>query len=75
MGRDDDAARWIKMDTSAIAMRRPQFTLKTLLWLMVVVAAFFGGMAVQKSLTPTPQMPVFSRATGRQIPAPPPWGR
>ena len=24
-------------------MRRPQFSLKTLLWLMVVVAAFFGG--------------------------------
>lgn len=27
-------------------MRRPQFTLKTLLWLMVVVGAFFGGRAV-----------------------------
>ena len=24
-------------------MRRPQFTLKSLLWLMAVVAAFFGG--------------------------------
>ena len=28
-------------------MRRPQFTLKTLLWLMAVVAAFLGGAAVQ----------------------------
>jgi hypothetical protein len=26
-------------------MRRPQFSLKTLLWLMVVVAAFFAGAA------------------------------
>lgn len=31
-----------------IAMPRPQFTLKTLLWLMVVVAAFLGGMALQR---------------------------
>jgi hypothetical protein len=29
-------------------MRRHQFSLKTLLWLMAVVAAFFGGMALQK---------------------------
>ena len=28
-------------------MRRPQFSLKTLLWLMAVVAAFLGGMAAQ----------------------------
>ena len=27
-------------------MRRPQFCLKTLLWLMVVVAAFFGGRSI-----------------------------
>ena len=26
-------------------MRRPQFSLKTLLWLMAVVAAFFAGAA------------------------------
>ena len=31
-------------------MSRPQFTLKTLLWLMVVVGAFLGGMALQKRL-------------------------
>jgi hypothetical protein len=31
-------------------MRRPQFSLKTLLWLMVVVAAFCGGMGLQKQL-------------------------
>jgi hypothetical protein len=29
-------------------MRRPQFSLKTLLWLVVVVAAFFGGSEWQK---------------------------
>lgn len=28
-------------------MNRPQFSLKTLLWLMVVVAAFFVGRASQ----------------------------
>jgi hypothetical protein len=28
-------------------VRRPQFTLKTLLWLMAVVAAFFAGAAWQ----------------------------
>ena len=31
-------------------MVRPQFTLKTLLWLMAVVAAFLGGMEVQKKI-------------------------
>jgi hypothetical protein len=30
-------------------MPRPQFSLKTLLWLMVVVAAFFAGMRLEKS--------------------------
>ena len=29
-------------------MPRPQFSLKTLLWSMVVVAAFFGGAAWQR---------------------------
>ena len=28
-------------------MRRPQFSLKALLWLMAVVAAFFAGMQVE----------------------------
>jgi hypothetical protein len=31
-------------------MRRPQFSLKTLLWLTVVVAAFLGGMATKTEL-------------------------
>ena len=31
-------------------MRRPQFTLRALLVAMLVVAAFFGGMAVQRQL-------------------------
>ncbi|HET6882221.1 MAG TPA: hypothetical protein VFI31_18800 [Pirellulales bacterium] len=31
-------------------MRRAQFTLKTLLWLMALVAAFFGGMAIQRHI-------------------------
>ena len=31
-------------------MRRPQFTLKTLLWLMAVISAFFGGMELQKHI-------------------------
>jgi hypothetical protein len=31
-------------------MPRPQFSIRTLLWLTLVVAAFFGGMAVQKRL-------------------------
>ena len=31
-------------------MSRPQFSLKSLLWLMVVVAAFFAGMAIQRHL-------------------------
>jgi hypothetical protein len=29
-------------------MRRPQFSIKTMLWLMAVVAAFMGGMAMQR---------------------------
>ena len=29
-------------------IRRPQFSLKTLLWLMAVVAAFFAGAAWQR---------------------------
>lgn len=29
-------------------MTRPQFSLKTLLWLMVVVAAFLGGARWQR---------------------------
>jgi hypothetical protein len=28
-------------------MRRPQFSLKTLLWLMAVVAALFAGMTIE----------------------------
>jgi hypothetical protein len=32
-------------------MRRPQFTIRTLLVAMLVVAAFFGGMAVQHRIT------------------------
>ena len=32
------------------AMCRPQFTLRALLVLMLAVAAFFGGMALQKQL-------------------------
>lgn len=36
-------------------MRRPQFTLRALLTAMLVMAAFFGGMAVQRQLDkPTP---------------------
>jgi hypothetical protein len=31
-------------------MPRPQFSLKTLLWLMVVVGAFLGGMAVDRQI-------------------------
>lgn len=31
-------------------MLRPQFSFKTLLWLVAVVAAFFGGMAMEKRL-------------------------
>jgi hypothetical protein len=31
-------------------MPRPQFSLKSLLWLMAVVAAFLGGIAVHKHL-------------------------
>jgi hypothetical protein len=27
-------------------MRRPQFSLKTMLWLMLVVAAFLGGLGI-----------------------------
>jgi hypothetical protein len=29
-------------------MRRPQFTLKTLLWLMLCVACFFGGIQFER---------------------------
>lgn len=31
-------------------MPRPQFTLKTLLWLTLVAASFFSGMAAQEQL-------------------------
>ena len=31
-------------------MRRPQFSLKALLWLMALVAAFMGGMVAQAQL-------------------------
>jgi hypothetical protein len=47
-------------------MRRPQFSLKTLLWLMALVGAFFGGAAWQRQsmiaggwvqlLTPTQEL-------------------
>ena len=30
-----------------VAMARPQFSIQTLLWLTLVVAAFFGGMGLQ----------------------------
>ena len=32
------------------SMPRPQFSLKTLLWLMALVGAFLGGMAAQRQL-------------------------
>ena len=31
-------------------MRRPQFSVKSMLWLTVVVAAFLGGMSLQSKL-------------------------
>jgi len=31
-------------------MPRPQFSIRTLFWLTLVVAAFLGGMAVQRQL-------------------------
>lgn len=31
-------------------MPRPQFSLKTLLWLTITVGAVFGGMAIQRQL-------------------------
>ena len=31
-------------------MPRPQFSIRTLLWLTLVVAAFLGGMAVQRQV-------------------------
>ena len=36
-------------------MPRPQFSLRTLLWLMLVVAAFCAGMAVERALMNRPQ--------------------
>jgi hypothetical protein len=33
-------------NNSPLAMPRPQFTIRTLLWLTLVVAAFLGGMKV-----------------------------
>lgn len=41
-------------------MPRIPFSLKTLLWLMAVVAAFCGGMAVQRAMTPEPYKPFFA---------------
>ncbi|HEX5442911.1 MAG TPA: hypothetical protein VFW87_03735 [Pirellulales bacterium] len=35
-------------DTQASLVPRPQFTLKTLLWLMALVAAFMGGIAWER---------------------------
>jgi hypothetical protein len=32
-------------------MRRPQFSIRTLLWLTLVAAAFFGGIAYGKKLS------------------------
>jgi hypothetical protein len=40
-------------------MRRPQFSLKTLLWLMAAVAAFFGGMAVHRGLMSREEPPFY----------------
>jgi hypothetical protein len=37
-------------------MRRPQFSLKTLLWLMAVVAAFVAGIAWQRTSDNRQQM-------------------
>jgi hypothetical protein len=52
-------------------MRRSQFSLKTLLWLMAVVAAFFGGMAWQKRLDAPVYIwkPLRPDATGKQMTA------
>ncbi|HEX5444806.1 MAG TPA: hypothetical protein VFW87_13290 [Pirellulales bacterium] len=44
---------------------RPQFTLRSLLVAMLVVAAFFGGMAVQKQLDKPLLIRTFDRNTGR----------
>jgi hypothetical protein len=35
---------WCSVVRKEIAMRRPQFSLGTLLWLVAVVAAFCGGL-------------------------------
>jgi hypothetical protein len=45
--------------TKAIKMRRPQFTLKTLLWLMAVVAAFFAGGRWAERRWETREMEMF----------------
>jgi hypothetical protein len=41
-------------------MYRPQFSLKTLLWLMAVAAAFCAGMVLQKRL----DEPTITRSRG-----------
>lgn len=41
-------------------MPRPQFSLKTLLWLTLVVAAFLGGMALQGRLDRPRSLEVWS---------------
>lgn len=45
-------------------MRRPQFTIRALLVTMLVVAAFFGGMAVQRQLDERKRSPLIGDFDG-----------
>lgn len=44
-------------------MPRPQFRLKTLLWLMLCVACFLGGMAFQRRL----DKPVYAELDASKV--------
>jgi hypothetical protein len=49
-------------------MPRPQFTLRALLMAMLVVAAFFGGMAWQKRLDKPDSVLMRVRVSGGPLP-------
>ena len=48
-------------------MRRPQFSLKTFLWLMVCVACFFAGMACKTEMLRREQVPGPAEFDVRQM--------
>lgn len=62
LGGYNDSPRWNEVATGGVIhlMLRPQFSIQTLLWLTLAVAAFVGGMTLQSHL----DQPSITRVRG-----------